>query len=84
MLAQLVSYIQRFTFTLKHKLGKMNWVADALCHRATLLITMKAEVTGFECLKELYEANEDSGEALRHCKARQASLEMQIQEWYLL
>jgi hypothetical protein len=62
MHARWVSYIQWFTFSLKHKSGKLNCAADALSHRATLLITMKAEVTGFECLKELNEEDEDLGE----------------------
>jgi hypothetical protein len=57
-----VSYIQRFTFSLKHMSGKLNCVADALSCRATLLITMKAEVTAFECIKELYGKYEDFGE----------------------
>ena len=54
-----VSYIQRFTFSLKHKSGKLNWVGDALSHRATLLVTLQTDITGFECLKELFEMNED-------------------------
>jgi hypothetical protein len=45
MHARWVSYIQRFTFSLKHKLGKLNRVADALSCRAMLLITMNVEVT---------------------------------------
>ena len=69
MHAQWVSYIQRFTFSLKHKSGKLDRVADALSCQATLLITMKAEVTGFECLKELYEEDEDFGETWKCCKA---------------
>jgi hypothetical protein len=53
MHARWISYIQRFVFSLKHKLGKLNRIANALSPQATLLITMKVEVTGFECLKEL-------------------------------
>ncbi|XP_059441928.1 uncharacterized protein LOC132174260 [Corylus avellana] len=78
-----VSYFQQFTFSLKHKLGKLNRVSDALSCRATLLITMKAEVNGFECLKELYEEDEDFGETWKRCKAGQTISEIHIQEGYL-
>jgi hypothetical protein len=71
MYAWWVSYIQQFTFTLKHKSKKLNRVADALSRRATLLITMKAEVIGFECIRELYEEDEDSVETWKLCKAGQ-------------
>jgi hypothetical protein len=62
MHAQWVSYIQWFTFFVKHKSVKLNRVADTLSHQATLLITMKAKVIGFKCLKESYEEDEDFGE----------------------
>ncbi|XP_059458391.1 uncharacterized protein LOC132187986 [Corylus avellana] len=83
MHARWVSYIQRFTFSLKHKSGKLNHVVDALSRRATLLISMKAEVTGFKYLKELYEEDEDFGETWKHGKAGQPIFEIHIQEGYL-
>ena len=55
-------------FSIKQKLGKLNRVVDALCRQATLLITMKAEVIGFERLKELYEEAKDFGEIWKQNK----------------
>ncbi|KAL8103898.1 hypothetical protein AgCh_028192 [Apium graveolens] len=57
-----IDYIERFTFTVKHKSGQQNKVADALSRRASLLISMKAEVIGFDYLKDLYAEDEDFGE----------------------
>jgi hypothetical protein len=44
---------------------------------------MKAEVTRFECLKELYEENEDFGETWKRYKAGQPVSEIHIQEGHL-
>jgi hypothetical protein len=59
MHARWVSFIQPFTFNLKHKSGQLNKVVDALSRKVSLLITMRAEVIGFECLKDLYADDED-------------------------
>ncbi|XP_059451052.1 uncharacterized protein LOC132181839 [Corylus avellana] len=61
---------------------KKRIVADALSFQATMLITMKAEVTRFECLKELYEEDKDFGEIWKHCKAGQPVPKIHIQEGY--
>jgi hypothetical protein len=51
--AKLAIYVQQFSFTIKHKLGAFNKVANTLSRKLTLLITMHNKVLGFEFLKDL-------------------------------
>ncbi|XP_033144892.1 uncharacterized protein LOC117133039 [Brassica rapa] len=52
--ASWISYLQQFTFSIKHQSGKSNRVADALSCRHGLLTTMHTKVLGFASLSDLY------------------------------
>ena len=62
MHARWVAYVQRFYFTLKHKSSVTNKVTDVLSKRVSLLTTLRTKVVGSDCLKELYESDEDFGD----------------------
>ncbi|KAI9165278.1 hypothetical protein LWI28_010951 [Acer negundo] len=51
------TYLQQFTFVLKHKAGVSNWVADALSQRVNLLSTMTIQVPGFDSFRDLFDSN---------------------------
>ena len=54
-----VEFLQDYTFVLKHKARVENKVPDALSQRVMILITMSAEVSGFERLREEYDSCPD-------------------------
>jgi hypothetical protein len=60
-------FLQAYSFSIKHKSGKLNQVADALSRRHSLLNTMQVQVLGFEVVKELYKDDPDFGNAWKEC-----------------
>jgi len=50
MHARWVSFLQKFSFVLKHQSGRNNKVADALSRKTMLLTQLQTEFTGLVCL----------------------------------
>ena len=67
MHARWISFIQRFTFSIKHKSGKLNRVADALSRKAACLISIRVDIFGFDHFKELYHKDRDFAEIWELC-----------------
>lgn len=51
------SYLQRFVFSIKHRLGSSNKVADTLSRRNSVITIMRLKVTSFDEIKDLYESD---------------------------
>jgi hypothetical protein len=66
--AKWVSFLQGYTFVLKHKSGWQNQVANALSRRIVLLTTMENQVIGFVALKDLYASDNDFWEIVEQLK----------------
>ncbi|GKC94625.1 putative CCCH-type zinc finger family protein, partial [Tanacetum coccineum] len=52
--AKWVEFLQAYSFSIRHKAGALNKVADALSRKQALLSTMQVQIVGFEIFKELY------------------------------
>lgn len=59
--------LQSYTFTIKHKKGQANKVADALSRRVSLIEKVQFSSMGIDSLKHLYEDDSDFGEAYKAC-----------------
>ncbi|GJU24235.1 RNA-directed DNA polymerase [Tanacetum coccineum] len=66
--AKWVEYLQAFTFTIKHKSGKLNKGADALSRKYALINSLQAKVMGLELLKHDYSSDLDFEEMFSSCQ----------------
>ncbi|XP_020877200.1 uncharacterized protein LOC110227444 [Arabidopsis lyrata subsp. lyrata] len=55
--ASWIAYLQQFTFSIKHKAGTLNRVANALSRRHTLLASTYTMVPSFASFADLYESD---------------------------
>ena len=83
MHANWISFIQRFTFSIKHKSGKLNRVADALSRKAACLINIRADLFGFDYLKELYHKDRDFAEIWELCHSRHGKSGFHLHEDFM-
>lgn len=62
-----VEHFQAYTFSIKHKKGVTNKVADTLSRRALTIQEMKLQSVGLSGLKDLYQGDKDFGEPYDVC-----------------
>jgi hypothetical protein len=66
--ANLVEFIETFSYIIKLKKGKDNVIADALSRRYTMLSQLDHKIFGLESLKELYATDFDFKDAYKNCR----------------
>ncbi|GJS26466.1 RNA-directed DNA polymerase [Tanacetum coccineum] len=80
--AKWVELMQSYSFSIKHKAGTLNKVADALSRRQALLSVMQVQTVGFEIFKELYVDDSDFAGIWEKCQ-RQHFQPFVIQDGFL-
>nr|GEV97955.1 RNA-directed DNA polymerase [Tanacetum cinerariifolium] len=57
--AKWVEFLQAYSFTIRHKAGSANVVADALSRRHVLTSSLQIQVSGFDTFRTLYQDDPD-------------------------
>lgn len=60
--------MQAYTFTLKHKKGQLNKVADALSRRLLIVQEIQVQSIGIDSFKDMYPIDDDFTEAYKVCQ----------------
>ena len=66
--AKWVEFLQAYSFSIRHKAGALNKVADALSRKQALISTMQVQIVGFEIFKELYGDDPDFAVIWKKCQ----------------
>nr|GEX45596.1 hypothetical protein [Tanacetum cinerariifolium] len=66
--AKWVEYLQAFTFTIKHRSGKLNKGTDALSRKYALVNSLHTKVVRLELLSQNYPTDPDFGELFSSCQ----------------
>nr|GEY93418.1 hypothetical protein [Tanacetum cinerariifolium] len=66
--AKWMEYLQAFSFTIKHRSGKLNKEADALSRKYALVNSLHPKVVGLELLSQNYPTDPDFGELFLSCQ----------------
>ena len=77
------SFLQLFTFNLKHCVRIKNKIVDALSGKTLLLVNMSATTIGFEELKHCYDNDVDFGDVYSSLLSglKATRIDFQIIEW---
>ena len=78
MLTRWIAYLQRFNFSIKHKSGKSNNVADALSRRTDLLATLSTQIVAFDS-----DSDEDFAQIWHKCTNHDNSNDFLITKEFL-
>ncbi|PKU85788.1 RNA-directed DNA polymerase [Dendrobium catenatum] len=78
-----IVFLQKFSFVIKHKAGKLNRVADALSRRSALLTQLQTELTGLQCLQDLYKEDSDFKTIWQQCMSEHPVSDYSIRHGFL-
>lgn len=79
-----LSTLNKYTFSVRHKSGKLNQVVDALSRRSHLLTTIRNESYAFDYIKDIYPEDEDFGKLWDQCSSQTHGVDdFLIQEGFL-
>ncbi|XP_026417005.1 uncharacterized protein LOC113312468 [Papaver somniferum] len=78
-----LSIINKYIFSVRHKSGKTNQVADALSRRVHLLASIRNESFSFDYIKYIYAEDEDFKSIWEKCGSTTNSVDDFLQEGFL-
>ncbi|KAI0529650.1 hypothetical protein KFK09_002204 [Dendrobium nobile] len=83
MHARWVSFLQKFSFVLKHQPGHQNKIADALSRKMALLSQLQTEFSGLVCLQELYAIDPEFSAIWHACLQSEGAPDFTIRHGFL-
>ena len=78
-----MEFIQAYTFSIKHKKGITNKVADALSRRNLLVQTIELETIGIEGMKDLYTLDDDFKEIYEVCQSMEGRYHTEFSDFLI-